>query len=122
MRLLIGACICLAVLLQPGCSNETNTPVIIPEDSMKLIVWDMIKADEWFSKRIMQDSTAIRNKEDIKLYEMVFKVHGVTRERFFTSYRYYEGRPVSFKRMLDSLDAFANRERLKHYERERGKK
>nr|WP_295206777.1 DUF4296 domain-containing protein [Sediminibacterium sp.] len=102
-----------------SCRNETKT-AIIPVDSMKLIMWDMMKADEWFNRKIIQDTNAIRNKEDVKLYEMVFKIHGVSRERYFASYRYYEGRPVSFKRLLDSLDALSNRERLKRYEIERG--
>lgn len=119
MRLMICACILLLLFIQTSCRNETKT-VIIPVDSMKLIMWDMMKADEWFNRKLIQDTNAIRNKEDVKMYEMVFKVHGVTRERYFASYRYYEGRPVSFKRLLDSLDALANRERLKRYETERG--
>lgn len=119
MRILICVCIVCLSLMQISCRNETKT-TIIPVDSMKLIMWDMMKADEWFSRKIVQDTNATRNKEDVKMYEMVFKVYGVTRERYFTSYRYYEGRPVSFKRLLDSLDAYANRERLKRYEIERG--
>lgn len=119
MRVMIGACIVFLFLMQMSCRNETKT-AIIPVDSMKLIMWDMMKADEWFNRKIIQDTNAIRNKEDVKLYEMVFKIHGVSRERYFASYRYYEGRPVSFKRLLDSLDALSNRERLKRYEIERG--
>lgn len=119
MRVIIGACIVFLFLMQMSCMNETKT-AIIPVDSMKLIMWDMMKADEWFNRKIIQDTNAIRNKEDVKLYEMVFKIHGVSRERYFASYRYYEGRPVSFKRLLDSLDALSNRERLKRYEIERG--
>jgi ABC-type uncharacterized transport system substrate-binding protein len=119
MRVMICACIVWLSLMQTGCRNETKT-AIIPVDTMKLIMWDMMKADEWFSRKIVQDTNAIRNKEDVKMYEMVFKVHGVTRERYFNSYRHYEGRPVSFKRLLDSLDALANRERIKRYETERG--
>lgn len=119
MRLLICACILLLSFMQVSCRNDAKT-AIIPVDTMKFIMWDMMKADEWFNRKIIQDANSIRNKEDVKIYEMVFKVHGVTRERYYASYRYYEGRPVSFKRLLDSLDALANRERLKRYERERG--
>ncbi len=119
MKLITCVCILLLLFMQTSCRNETEM-AIIPVDTMKLIMWDMMKADEWFNRKIIQDTNSIRNKEDVKMYEMVFKVHGVTRERYFTSYRYYEGRPVSFKRLLDSLDALANRERLKRYEKERG--
>jgi len=119
MKILIGAGIMFLLLMQVSCRNETKT-AILPVDSMKVIMWDMMKADEWFSRKITQDTNAIRNKEDVKLYEMVFKVHGITRERYFASYRYYEGRPASFKVLLDSIDALANRERLKRYQIERG--
>lgn len=121
MRIFVCASLYLLLLLQTSCRNN-HTTAIIPIDSMKLIMWDMMKADEWFNRKIVQDTNSIRNKEDVKLYEMVFKVHGISRERYFASYRYYEGRPVSFKRLLDSLDALANRERLKRYEIERGSK
>lgn len=119
MKIVAGCCLLLCLLVQSGCRNETRT-AIIPVDSMKLIMWDMMKADEWFNRKIVQDAHAIRNKEDVKLYEMVFKVHGITRERYYNSYRYYEGRPLSFKRLLDSIEALSNRERIKRYQMERG--
>lgn len=119
MKIIAGCCLLLCLLIQSGCRNETRS-AIIPVDSMRLIMWDMMKADEWFNRKIVQDTNAIRNKEDVKLYEMVFKVHGITRERYYNSYRYYEGRPISFKRLLDSIEALSNRERIKRYQTERG--
>ena len=119
MRILISACLLLCISLQTSCKNQTKT-AIIPIDSMKLIMWDMMKADEWFNRKVAQDTNAIRNKEDIKLYEMVFKVHGITRERYYTSYRYYENHPVSFKKLVDSIESLSTRDRIKRYEVERG--
>jgi hypothetical protein len=111
--------IIFSTMLFFSCSNN-NATKIIPEDSMKLIMWDMMKADEWFNRKIIQDANAIKNKEDVKLYEKVFKVHGITRERYFESYRFYEAHPISFKRILDSMDAMANRQRIERYSKERG--
>lgn len=115
-RMLMIGLIFLAMLFC-SCNNDSATK-IIPEDSMKLIMWDMMKADEWFNRKIIQDTNAIRNKEDVKLYEKVFKVHGITRERYFESYRFYEAHPVPFKRIIDSIDAMANRQRLERYSKE----
>ena len=119
MRIIVTLCIAFLLLMQMACNNGPSTAVI-PIDSMKLIMWDMMKADEWFSRKVIKDTNANRNKEDVKLYEMVFKVYGITKERYYSSYRYYEGRPVSFKRLIDSLETYANRERIKRYETERG--
>ncbi|MFN3666789.1 MAG: DUF4296 domain-containing protein [Sediminibacterium sp.] len=119
MRVTVVLCISFLLFMQMGCNNGPSKAVI-PIDSMKLIMWDMMKADEWFSRKVIKDTNANRNKEDVKLYEMVFKVYGITKERYYSSYRYYEGRPVSFKRLIDSLEAYANRERIKRYETERG--
>lgn len=119
MRVMVVLCISFLSFMQMGCNNGPSKAVI-PIDSMKLIMWDMMKADEWFSRKVIKDTNANRNKEDVKLYEMVFKVYGITKERYYSSYRYYEGRPVSFKRLIDSLEAYANRERIKRYETERG--
>lgn len=117
-RMLTIAIFFLAILFC-SCNNDSAIK-IIPEDSMRLIMWDMMKADEWFNRKIIQDTNAIRNKEDVKLYQKVFKVHGITRERYFESYRFYEAHPVSFKRILDSMDAIANRQRLQRYSNEKG--
>lgn len=119
MRVILTLCIAFLLFMQMACNNGPSKAVI-PIDSMKLIMWDMMKADEWFSRKVIKDTNANRNKEDVKLYEMVFKVYGITKERYYSSYRYYEGRPVSFKRLIDSLETYANRERIKRYETERG--
>lgn len=119
MSRMLNISLIFSVLLFCSCNND-STVKVIPEDSMKLIMWDMMKADEWFNRKIIQDTNAVRNKEDVKLYEKVFKVHGITRERYFESYRFYEAHPVSFKRILDSMDAMANRLRLERYSKERG--
>ncbi len=95
-----------------SCGRSRGKDAIIPTDSMKLIMWDLVKADEWFARMVVKDTGVVRRKEDVKLYEQVFKIHGVTRERFFKSYRYYEGHPLEYKLILDSLETFSARDRV----------
>jgi hypothetical protein len=78
---------------------------------MKYITWDLIKADDWFGRLALKDSLAAQRKADVKMYEMVFKVHKVSRERYFESYRYYESRPIEFRALLDSVNALSDRYR-----------
>ena len=79
---------------------------------MKLVMWDLIKAGEWHIQIIARDSALRNKKEDIRLYEQVFAIHGITKDQFYNSYKYYEAHPVQFKVLIDSLDAFSNREKI----------
>ena len=55
---------------------------------MKVVMWDMLLADNWYAQTIMKDSTAQKNKKNINLYESVFKQDGTTKEQFYKSYKY----------------------------------
>ncbi|WP_026770690.1 DUF4296 domain-containing protein [Asinibacterium sp. OR53] len=98
---------CLALLLA-GCSD--NKPKVIPVNTMKKVVWDMMKADELFARERLKDSTMQKKREDIRLYEQVFSIHHITREQFYQSYRYYETHPVQFKELLDSVESLSTKE------------
>ncbi len=94
----------------------------LPVNQMKVIVWDLMKSDEWFNALNVKDSTARIKKENFRLYQQVFLIHGITRERFYKSYEYYEAHPGPMKELLDSVDAYSNREREKLYKENYGQK
>ncbi len=99
--------VCLATT---GCRhNADDKPLPIP--TMKLVMWDMMKADEWYLSIISKDSTGKKRKDNIRLYEQVFSIHGITRTHFYNSYKYYEAHPVQMKILIDSIDQFSVRER-----------
>lgn len=101
----------LAVVLASCSANKKEKP--LPVNKMKVVVWDMMKADEWYTRTSQKDTLAKKNREDIRLYEQVFLLHHLTKAQFYASYQYYETHPKAFKELLDSVDAFAGRERLK---------
>lgn len=115
-KLLLSSCI----LLLMACANDESDR-ILSKDSMQIIMWDMMKADELFMRKMVTDSNAVKNKEDVKLYETVFRIHKVTKDRFFESYRYYEAHPILFKEIIDSIDSKSNRERIDRYSGKRNK-
>lgn len=116
-RIILIGCV---LLIAMGCSNRAAKE-IISKDSMQLIMWDLMKADEWFNRKFIADTNAVKNKEDVKLYEAVFKIHGISKDRFFKSYRYYEAHPILLKEIVDSIDAKSNRERIERYTGKRNK-
>ena len=96
-----------------GCAGSSGKDKVIPFNDMKMIMWDMMKADEWYIRQFLKDSTLKTQKENIRLYEQVFAIHGITREKFYKSFQFYESRPPEFKLLLDSVELYANRERVR---------
>ncbi len=81
-------------------------------DSMKVVMWDMMKSDELYQRILVKDSSARLRKENIRMYEEILLLHKTTKGQFDSSYRYYEAHPIEFKLLIDSLEAFAAREKL----------
>lgn len=100
----------LAVLLL-ACKKKPKDQEILPINTMKLAMWDMIRADEWYTQTTLKDSLNKRKKENIQLYEQVFAIHGTTRKQFYNSYQYYETHPKAFKELMDSMYAYTQREK-----------
>lgn len=100
--------LCAAVL---GCHSGPARNNILPVNTMKLVLWDIMKADEWYALTSIKDSAHLRYKENIQLYEQVFAIHGTNRAQFYKSYQYYESHPEQFKVLIDSVTAVATREK-----------
>jgi hypothetical protein len=103
--------ILVVILLVSGCRSKYKPVMGI--DSMKVVMWDMLRADELYTRMTVKDSLAKGRREDIRLYEEVFAAHKISRGYFDSSYKYFLAHPVQYKILVDSLDAFATRERAK---------
>lgn len=98
-----------------GCHSKSGKNKILGIDSMKVVMWDMLRADELYQHILGKDSTAKTRREDIRLYDEVFLIHKITKGNFDNSYKYYESQPPKYKELIDSLDAFSARERAKGF-------
>ena len=101
-----------AIVLLIACNNGTPKNVL-PVNTMKVVMFDMLKADEWYARKLVGDTLMLKVIEDIPLYEQVFAVHEITKKEFFDSYHYYEAHPVAYKELVDSLESYANLQKLK---------
>ena len=101
-----------ALVLLVACNNGTPKNVL-PVNTMKVVMFDMLKADEGYARKLVGDTLMLKVKEDIPLYEQVFAVHKLTKKQFFDSYHYYEAHPVAYKELVDSLESYANLQKLK---------
>lgn len=108
----------LTILLIAACTNHTKVPSgIIPRDKMEKIMWDMVQADRFVNSFIMSkpDSLPVKKEKAAVFYERVFRLHGINRDEFLKSYKFYLGRPDLTKVMFDSISSRAERRRPEIY-------
>jgi hypothetical protein len=80
------------------------------------ILWDMIEADQFSAIYLLKDSSRANIKtEDLRLYQQVFRMHGISRDEFRKSFTYYEDHPDLIRTLFDTLLSRGNRLRTESY-------
>jgi len=74
------------------------------------------------SVRITDTSGRKKDTTSLKLFatqafQQVFNLHHITKEEFYKSYRYYEEHPDKNNILMDSLSAYAGRQRQELYKK-----
>ncbi len=107
----------ILLLAFASCSSDNNIPKnVIPVEKMKFIMWDMMRAGELAATQYTKDSSNLKLKTT-ELFEQVFKIHSIDKNKFYSSYHFYEEHPNMNKILLDSLSAYATRQRLELYKK-----
>jgi len=101
--------ICACFFLFFGCADKKIPKEVMQPNELKVIVWDMIAADEISSDEIIADTTIKLFGTSIKNYKKVLQIHRLSKEEFFKNLRYYEEHPDHQKVLYDSVMAYANR-------------
>lgn len=99
----------LLLLFLSACSSNDVPKGVIPPDKMKVVLFDVMRADEFATNYISTDTTKNINEERIKLYETVFALHKTNKEAFYNSFDYYQKHPDQYKQLFDSLVAYTGR-------------
>lgn len=100
-----------------ACKSKQDNKTILPLNTMKLVLWDMLKADEWYNQTTIRDTLHLRINENFLYYEEVYKVHHIDKAQFYNSYKFYETHPDQLKILIDSVVAYGDRDKaieLKH--------
>jgi hypothetical protein len=77
-------------------------------------MWDMIRAGKLAENQFKRDSAKI-SQASIQHYQQVFDLYHITKDQFYKSYRYYEEHADKNKILMDSLSAYASRQRQELY-------
>ncbi len=86
---------------------------VLPFDTMKVVMWDLLNADEWNNAMIEKDTALRKTKNNLKLYQKTFAMHQISKEQFYYSYKFYEEHPDQMKVLLDTLSAFGQKQKIK---------
>ena len=97
--------ILLIASLVGSCSNKEKIPPdLIPQKKMQLILWDMMRADQFLTDFVLNRDTSLdKTGERLKYYNRIFSLHKISRENFQQSFHYYKQQPALFKMLMDSL-------------------
>jgi len=94
----------LAILVFTGCSQKNKIPNgILSQQEMHAIMWDMMRADQYFSLFNFSSDSINRTKETTTMYEQIFRLHSTNQSVFKKSISFYQSRPDLFKVISDSL-------------------
>ena len=92
--------------------KESPEKNILPPQKMQEVFWDYLKADVYTTDYIVPDSTKVAQAENIRLQQLIFEKHKVSREQFYKSYDFYLKHPGIMTTLLDSMMAVEARKHL----------
>ena len=93
----------LAIFFSACVAKDKVPNGIIPQNEMRKLMWDMMRADAFVSDFVMKDSTRNQKTESAILYEKIFSIHSTTEDVFKKSLIFYQSRPDLLKVITDSL-------------------
>ena len=101
-------CLLLFITLL-SCTEKHSAVLTISE--MKPIIWDMLNADNWNFQTAVTDTANKNKKNNLAFYDKIFKQYDITKEQFYKSYKYYEFHPDRMKILIDSVEAYGQRQK-----------
>ena len=103
--------IIISIVLLSSCTQENKKDAEIPLDKMKVVVWQLMKADEYFTRKSFADSNWKNTRRNVQFYQQVFDLNKVDRVQFYKQINYLETHPVEFKVLMDSVSELSKREK-----------
>src|SRR5215471_3548463 len=100
MKFLFSIIFLISIL---SCARKVKQEKILPQNKMREVMWDMIRADQYVADFLLKDSTKNKKDESVKLYGQVFQLHKITADEFKKSLAYYSSRPDLLRPIIDSL-------------------
>lgn len=107
----------LFIFFITACGQHKIPDDIIKVNDMKFIMWDLTRAGQYNELKNLKDTSSKIKPSATLLYEQVFSLHKVKKDDFYKSLKFYQSHPDINKVLMDSLAAYATRERTKLYQK-----
>jgi len=94
-----------------GCSIPSAKDKRIDMKTMQTVVWQLMQADEYYTRVSVIDSTWKIDKKNIEFYQQIFDLNKVDRVEFYNTIDYLQRNPNEFKELIDSVNELSKREK-----------
>lgn len=101
--------ICLFVM---SCQDKDRPRNMVPFDKMKVVLYQLMKADEYYTRNVSTDTAMQLESKNIQFYKQIFEMNKVDRNDFYLTLTYLQKRPLEFKELMDSAYELSKREKL----------
>ena len=95
-----------------SCQDKEQPKNLVPFDKMKVVLYQLMKADEYYTRSVSADTAMQLEKKNIQFYKQIFELNKVDRNDFFETLTYLQKRPIEFKELMDSTYELSKREKL----------
>jgi Domain of unknown function (DUF4296) len=92
-----------------SCKIKSRPAQILEKEKMGQVLWDLIKADEYISSKLINDSLKNEVRDRTIAYQQIFLYHKTNKVIFQKSYNYYMSHPAEAKVIFDTISARATR-------------
>jgi len=93
-----------AVVILLSCESKNDIPKgIMKPAKMQLVLFDIIRADNFVFDYVKKDSSKKPEAALAILQQKIFAEHKISRDDFYNSYEFYQKHPDIMEPMLDSL-------------------
>jgi hypothetical protein len=103
--------ILLFIIILSSCKAATHQSAQVDIDKMKMVVWQLMQVDEYYTRVSLVDSSWRLNRKNVEMYQQVFDLNKIDRTTFYNTMNYLERHPVEFKRLMDSVNEVSKREK-----------
>jgi hypothetical protein len=94
-----------------GCQTKSAKDKLVDRRTMQTVVWQLIQADEYYTRVSVIDSTWKIDKKNIEFYQQIFDLNKVDRVEFYNTIDYLQRHPIEFKELIDSVNELSKREK-----------
>ena len=94
-----------------GCQTKAAKDKRIDMKTMQTVVWQLMQADEYYTRVSLVDSTWKADKKNVEFYQQIFDLNKVDRVEFYNTIDYLQRHPIEFKELIDSVNELSKREK-----------